>query len=208
MKQAATQARIEPVGRTRHTNDRHRRRERAAAAIVGKTRLERAGSSETISSPALTRDIMKDARMKLAPRLTATRPESSHRIYRDPAGGTPIACRLLGDNDLMALAANADQIEIRQALGSGWIPPVAVDRLVQALRALGWAQDEFIPDADDLRREIRGQVVDALARIKVRYARHVLAGVTHRMADGRMQCVLVLVLARRVVRSCEWHLAA
>lgn len=135
-----------------------------------------------------------------------TRPD--HCIYRDPNGSDWITCRLIDDNALAALAAKADQIEIRQALGTGWVPNTAIDHLVQAVRALSWIDDRTNPQADRLRREMRRQIVDGRARIRIRYGRSVLVGITHRTAAGKRQQVLVLVLARKFVRSCDWQLSA
>jgi hypothetical protein len=131
-----------------------------------------------------------------------------HRTYRDPNGGDWIACRLIDDDALAALAAQSGQIEIRQALGTGWVPNTAIDRLVQGLRALAWIDDRTTPEADRLRREMRRQIVDARARIRIRYGRSVLAGITHRTTAGKRQQVLVLVLTRKFVRSCDWQLGA
>lgn len=133
-----------------------------------------------------------------------TRPD--HRIYRDPHGGDWITCRLIDDDELTALAAPAGQIEIRQALGTGWVPNTAIDRLVQALRALAWIDDRTTPQADRLRREMRRRIGDTRARICIRYGRSVLAGITHRTAAGKRQQVLLLVLTRKFVRSCDWQL--
>jgi hypothetical protein len=135
-----------------------------------------------------------------------TRPD--HRIYRDPNGGDWIACRLIDDDALAALAVQADQIEIRQALGTGWVPNTAIDHLVQALRSLAWIDDRTTPQADRLRREMWRQIVDARARIRIRYGRGILAGITHRTAAGKRQQVLLLVLTRKFVHSCDWQLGA
>jgi hypothetical protein len=133
-----------------------------------------------------------------------TRPD--HRTYRDPNGGAWIPCHLIDDDALAALAAQSGQIEIRQALGTGWVPNTAIDQLVQALRALAWIDDRTTPQANRLRREMRRQIVDARARIRIRYGRSVLAGITHRTTAGKRQQVLVLVLTRKFVRSCDWQL--
>jgi hypothetical protein len=133
-----------------------------------------------------------------------TRPD--HRIYRDPNGGDWITCRLIDDDALAALAAQAGQIEIRQALGTGWVPNTAIDRLVQALRAFAWIDDRTTPQADRMRREMRRRIGDTRARIRIRYGRSILAGVTHRTIAGKRQQVLVLVLTRKFVRSCDWQL--
>jgi hypothetical protein len=133
-----------------------------------------------------------------------TRPD--HRIYRDPHGGDWITCRLIDDDALATLAAQSGQIEIRQALGGGWVPNTSIDHLVQGLRALSWIDDNTTPEVDRLRREMQRRIVDARARIRIRYGRHVLAGITQRMTEGRRQKILVLVLVRKFIRSCEWQL--
>jgi hypothetical protein len=133
-------------------------------------------------------------------------PRPDHRVYRDATGGEWITCRLIDDNDLASLAARSHQVEIRQALGGGWVPNPSVDHLVQALRALAWIDEHTTPEADQVRREMRRQIADARARIRIRYGRNVLVGITHRTVDGKRQQILLLVLARKFIRSCEWQL--
>jgi hypothetical protein len=131
-----------------------------------------------------------------------------HRTYRDRNGGDWIACHVINDSELAALASRSHEIKIRQALASGWVPNAPIDRLVQALRALSWIDQKATPQADRLRREMQRRIVDARARIRIRYGRSVLAGVTYRMIEGKRQQVLVLVLVRKNIRSCDWQLNA
>jgi hypothetical protein len=121
--------------------------------------------------------------------------------------GDWITCRLIDDNDLVAIAAGSQQIKTRQPHGSGWVPNTLINHLVQPLRALCWIDDPTTPEPSRLRREMRRPIADARARIRIRCGRNVLAGVTHRMVEGKHQQILVLVLAGQAVRSCDWQLA-
>jgi hypothetical protein len=134
---------------------------------------------------------------------------SSHRTYRDQDGTDTAFCRLItSDGELLRLAAGIDRIEVRQAPGSGWVPAVMTDPLIENLRRIDLVSGSADPRAEQMERELRRRIVDAMARIRIRCNRSVLAGVTRVFTDGEEQHVLVIVLARKGIRSCEWQLAA
>ena len=135
--------------------------------------------------------------------------DGSHRTYRDQDGTDTAFCRLItSDSELLRLAAGIDRIEVRQAHGGGWVPAVMTDPLIENLRRIDLVSGSADPRAEQMEREARRQIVDAMARIRIRFNRGVLAGVTRVFADGEDQHVLVIVLARKGIRSCEWQLAA
>jgi hypothetical protein len=133
---------------------------------------------------------------------------SSHRTYRDPNPTDVAICRQVNsDDDLVRLAVGVDRVELRQAPGGGWIPEVMTGAIVQALRSIDLVGGSADPRAERLEREMRRRLADALARIRVRCNRRLLAGVTSIVTADTEQRVLVLAFAGRDVASCEWHLA-
>jgi hypothetical protein len=133
----------------------------------------------------------------------------SHRVYRDQDGTETAFCRLVSDEDeLLRLAAGIDRIELRQSPGAGWIPPAMTDPIIRGLRSADLAIGSADPRAERLARELRRRMTDALARIRIRCNRHLLAGTTRIFDEDEDRHVLVLVLAHRGVGSCEWKLAA
>jgi hypothetical protein len=133
----------------------------------------------------------------------------SHRVYRDPEGTDTAFCRLItSDDELLRLAAGIDRIEVRQAPGAGLVPGVIIDPLIENLRQLDLVSGSADPRAEQMQREARRRISDAMARIRIRCNRGVLAGVTRIFTHDEEQHVLVIVLARRGIRSCEWQLAA
>jgi hypothetical protein len=133
----------------------------------------------------------------------------SHRTYRDQDGTDTAFCRLIRRNDeLLRLAAGIDRIEVRQAPGAGCVPAVMTDPLIENLRHIDLVSGSADPRAERMEREARRRIVDAMARIRIRCNRSVLAGVTRVFTDGEERHVLAIVLARKGVRSCEWQLAA
>ena len=134
----------------------------------------------------------------------------SHRIYRDQDGTDTVFCRLItSDSELLRLAAGIDRIEVRQAPpGTGWVPAVMTDPLIENLRRIDLVAGSADPRAEQMEREARRRIVDAMARVRIRCNRSLLAGVTRVFTDGGEQHVLVIVLARKGIRSCEWQLAA
>jgi hypothetical protein len=133
----------------------------------------------------------------------------SHRVYRDPHGADTAFCRLItSDDDLLRLAAGIGRIEVRQAPGAGLVPGVIIDPMIENVRRIDLVCGSADPRAEQMEREARRRISDAMARIRIRCNRSILAGVTHVGHDDDEQHVLVIVLARRGIRSCEWQLAA
>ena len=133
----------------------------------------------------------------------------SHRVYRDPHGTCTAFCRLItSDDDLLRLAAGIDRIDVRQAPGAGLVPGVIIDPMVENVRRIDLVGESADPRAEQMEREARRRISDAMARIRVRCNRSILAGVTRVGHDDEEQHVLVIVLARKGIRSCEWQLAA
>lgn len=136
--------------------------------------------------------------------------DGSHRFYQDQGGGTDtVFCRVMdNENDLLRLAAGIDGIAWRQAPGAGCAPTLVIESLIENLRCITRMSESHDPRAERAEREARGRIVDTMARIRIRHNRHVLAGVTRIFRDGvDEQHVLLIVLARKGVRSCEWRLA-
>jgi hypothetical protein len=134
---------------------------------------------------------------------------TSHRVYRDDNGTDTAFCRLVASEDeLFRLAAGIDRIELRQAPGTGWIPSMMTNPIIAALRSVDLCADSADPRAERIARDMRRRLTDALARIRVRCNRYVLAGTTRIFDEDEDKLVLVLVLARKGIHSCEWKLAA
>ncbi len=144
--------------------------------------------------------------MKTNFKSLSLRGDTAHRVYQDAEGADAVYCRQIDHEDeLMRLLAGVERIELRQAPGAGWIPAAMTEPLLQALQAVAGTADTADPRAERVHREMRRRVADALARIRIRCNRQLLAGVTQ--ASGG-ENVLVLVFVRRGIRSCEWSLAA
>lgn len=137
------------------------------------------------------------------------RGDTAHRVYRDEDGTDTVFCRQIDhEDDLLRLLAGVERVELRQAPGAGWIPAAMTEPLLQALQSAAVAADSPDPRAERIHREMRRRVADALARIRIRCNRRLLAGVTQAVVEDRDQHVLVLVFVRRGVRSCSWKLTA
>jgi hypothetical protein len=135
---------------------------------------------------------------------------SSHRTYRDPEAlhstGVAVACALVDDNTLVSLAEVADRVEFRGSAPSTQATPAAAKLLLDALRALSWVRSTT--DPRQMRQRLWRQITDQRARLRIRWSQDMLAGsASLPTAEGNQQ-VLLLVLARHDIRSCDWHLAA
>ena len=140
---------------------------------------------------------------------TSIKAGTSHRVYRDNNGTDTAFCRLVTSEDtLFRLATAIDRIELRQAPGTGWIPAAMTDPIIAALRSVDLYADSADPRAERIGRDMRRRLNDALARIRVRCNRCLLAGTTRLSDEDGDKLVLVLVLARKGIHSCEWNLAA
>lgn len=147
--------------------------------------------------------------MTAAIKASTLKSSVSHRVYRDQDGRETAFCRrITDDGQLLRLAGGIDRIELRQSPGAGWIPPAMTDPIIQALRSVDLAIGSADPRAERLAREMRRRMTDALARIRVRCNRHLLAGTTRILDEDGDRHVLVLVLAGRGIDSCEWTIAA
>jgi hypothetical protein len=140
---------------------------------------------------------------------TSVKAGISHRVYHDDHGTDTAFCRLVATEDeLFRLAAGVDRIELRQAPGTGWIPAAMTNPIIEALRSVDLCADSADPRAERIARDMRRRLTDALARIRVRCNRYLLAGRTRLSDEDGDKLVLVLVLARKGIQSCEWKLAA
>ena len=140
---------------------------------------------------------------------TSVKASTSHRVYRDDHGIDTAFCKLAASEDeLFRLAMGIDRIELRQAPGTGWIPAAMTNPIIEALRCVDLYADSADPRAERIARDMRRRLTDALARIRVRCNRHLLAGTTRIFDEDGDKLVLVLVLARKGIHSCEWKLAA
>ena len=147
--------------------------------------------------------------MTMAARASAPLKSSvCHRVYSDPDGTETAFCRRITDEEhLLQLAAGIDRIELRQSPGAGWIPPVMTEPIIQALRSADLVTGSADPRAERIARELGRRMTDALARIRIRFNRQLLAGTTRLFREEGDRLVLVLVLARNGVDSCEWKVA-
>jgi hypothetical protein len=140
---------------------------------------------------------------------TSVKTGISHRVYRDDHGTDTAFCRLVATEDeLFRLAAGVGRIELRQAPGTGWIPTGMTTPIIEALRSVDLCAETADPRAERIARDMRRRLTDALARIRLRCNRFLLAGTTRIFDEDGDKLVLVLVLARKGIHSCEWKLAA
>jgi hypothetical protein len=135
---------------------------------------------------------------------------SNHRTYRDPESlhntSAPVVCAPVDNETLIKLADAADRIELRSSALSTRAIPAAASLLLDALRALSCIH--AAADAGQKREQLRRQIVDQRARLRIKWNQDLLAGsASLPIAEGNQQ-VLLLVLARHDIRSCDWHLAA
>jgi hypothetical protein len=138
-----------------------------------------------------------------------TTTNTAHRIYRERNGTDWVTCREIeSPEDLLRLAAGVDRIELREPPNATIIPGFITGPLIEALRQLISPDESADPDAERARREMQHRLVDGLARIRIRYGRQLLAGVTRIFTNDRDEHVLVLVLVKNGVTSCDWLLAA
>jgi hypothetical protein len=132
---------------------------------------------------------------------------STHRVYRNPGGGKFIRCETTGVEALVGMAEAADTIEVHET-GPSRLPRSELMRLTDPLSALSWTQTDLVTDPVSLRHALTRSVSDRLARIRIKTGRHFLAGKVTRARDGIPQRVLLLVLTRTDVQSCDWQLAS
>ena len=134
---------------------------------------------------------------------------TSHRTYHDPeVSSNVVFCSLVRDeDDLVQLAAGIDRIEVRQAPGGLAISQTITTTITQALRRIDLVGGSADPLAEQVSREMRRCLIDALARIRIRWNRRLLAGVMRSPIGSDERRVLVLAFVRPGISSCEWHVA-
>ncbi|HVO03749.1 MAG TPA: hypothetical protein VMT54_16215 [Candidatus Cybelea sp.] len=132
---------------------------------------------------------------------------SSHRVYLNPGGGELIRCDAIGVDKLIGMAEAADTIEAHQT-GPNWLPSTEVRQLTDPLSALCWARPDLVTDPISLRKALTQTISDRLARIRIKTGRHFLAGEIIRSQNGNEQGVLLLVLTRTDITSCDWQRAS
>jgi hypothetical protein len=70
-------------------------------------------------------------------------------------------------DELLRLAAGIDRIELRQAPGTGWVPAIMTDPLVEALRSIDLVSGCGDPRAARMEREMLRRITDSLARVRI-----------------------------------------
>jgi hypothetical protein len=136
--------------------------------------------------------------------------DGRHRTYRDAvnpgAASIQIACAPADDGTLVTLARAASRIEVREAGAAPRVLSPDGKALLEALQAL-----RSLPPGEacgDMHRQLRRRVIDRRARLLVKHNRHLLVGSGMLPDDGSSNEVLLLVVTRVEVRSCDWLLAA
>jgi hypothetical protein len=132
---------------------------------------------------------------------------SSHRVYLNPGGGELIRCHVLGLDELVRAAEASEMIQIHET-GPNRLPRSELMQLTDPLSALSWAQDDLVTNAATLKRNLTRTIGDRLARLRLKTGRHLLVGEIVRPENGIQRKVLLLVLARVDVLSCDWQLAS
>jgi hypothetical protein len=132
---------------------------------------------------------------------------SSHRVYLNPGGRELIRCDAVSLGELIGMAEASDTIEVHQT-GPNLLPPTELRQLTDPLSALCWAQPDLVTDPISVRRALIRTISDRLARIQIKTGRHLLAGEAIRSENGNEQGVLLLVLTRTDVTSCDWQRAS
>jgi hypothetical protein len=165
---------------------------------------------QSFSGDELRRAFGKELNMTMAARAPAPLKSSvCHRVYADPDGTETAFCRLITDEgQLLRLAVGIDRVELRQSPGSSWIPPAITEPIIQALRSADLVAGSADPRAERMARELGRRMTDALARIRIRFNRRLLAGTTRLFDEDGDRLALVLIFARKGVDSCEWKVAA
>ena len=134
---------------------------------------------------------------------------ATHRVYHDggasSAGkGTWVRCSTMDDATLIELADAAVRIELCQPGPMPKAPAADTRILLEALRALAWADATSNPR--DLRRRLRRQIVERCARLRIKQGLHLLAGSATPPAADDNAHVLLLVLTGLSIQSCDYQL--
>jgi hypothetical protein len=137
---------------------------------------------------------------------SARRSQASHRTYVDDRGGPFVPCRTVTDDELVAMAKQADRIEVRQA-GPHKVPAADLSAILASLGALAWQHGGLVTNPTVLQRAIYRKVGDQRARLRLKWGRTLLAGVVGDTDAGRDERILLIVLVGRGITSCDWQLA-
>ena len=134
------------------------------------------------------------------------RSQASHRTYLDERGGTFVPCRAVTDDELVAMAEQAERIEVRQA-GPQKVPAADLSAILASLGALAWRGDGLVTNPTVLQRAIYRKVGDQRARLRLKWGRTLLAGAIAATDAGRDEQILLVAVVGRGVASCDWQLA-
>jgi hypothetical protein len=135
---------------------------------------------------------------------------TSHRTYLDPGHpnneGLQVACAIVDNDTLIGLAEAADRIEIREAGVAPHMLSAEARLLRDALEALRWLRLNVSPG--DVRRHLRLRIVDQRARLRTKRNRHLLAGTAAIAGTNGAGQLLLLVLTRPHIATCDWQITA
>jgi hypothetical protein len=131
----------------------------------------------------------------------------THRVYLNTGGGELIRCQVIGLDELARMAEASDTIEIHET-GPNRLPRSEVMQLTGPLSALSWTRADLVTDAETLKRSLVRTVGDRLVRLRLKTGRHLLAGEIRVPENGIERRVLLLILARTEVLTCDWQLAS
>lgn len=132
---------------------------------------------------------------------------STHRVYLNPGGGELIRCRAVDVDDLIRMAEASDRIELHET-GLNKLPRSELMQLTSQLSALSWSQADLVTGPATLKRTLARMIRDRLARLRLKTGRHLLAAEILSSKNGIPRRVLLLVLARTEVLTCDWQLAS
>ncbi len=132
---------------------------------------------------------------------------STHRIYLNTGGGDLIRCRVADAEELVRMTQASDRIEVHET-GANRLPRSELMRLTSPLSALSWAQADLVTDPARLRRSLARAIADRLARLRLKIGRHLLAAEILHHESGIERRVLLLVVARTDVLTCDWQRAS
>jgi hypothetical protein len=132
---------------------------------------------------------------------------STHRVYLNTGGDDLIRCRVVGAEALVRMAQGSDRIEVYET-GPNRLQRSELMRLTSPLSALSWAQADLVTDPATLKRSLARAIGDRLARLRLKIGRHLLAAEILHHENGIEQKVLLLVLARTDVLTCDWQRAS
>jgi hypothetical protein len=130
-----------------------------------------------------------------------------HRLYLNPRGGELVRCAAIGHEDLIRMLEAVDSFELCEA-GPNKLPRAELARLTGPLSALSWTEADLVTEPIALKRSLARTLGDRLARLRLKTGRHLLAGSFLRHENDTERKVLLLVLTRSDVQSCDWQLTS